>query len=171
MSNQINAIQLAIKFSETSDLPLRFKEKKVEEDNSKANSNTLIKKPFPDKVKVEASDLPLLFKEKKTVEEKAKPNFNTLIEKRFQEKVKIWEKTITTMLKKHDNKKAWRYLNLKPLSQTNIKSAAYHSDFIEFTDYLILRRDIENCDSDELGCLASLHTAFQREIEKTLTEK
>ena len=38
-------------------------------------------------------------------------------------------------------------------------------------DYLILRRDIDNCDAVELGCLASLHTEFQNQIEKTLDKK
>ena len=52
----------------------------------------------------------------------------------------------------------------------NTKSVVYNNDFIEFTDYFVLRRDIENCDDDELGCLAQLHAGFQKTIEKELNK-
>lgn len=143
MENQIavTSIKLAIQFSEASNIPIRFREKKVEEDKTK---------------------------EEKPKEEKSKINFNTLIEKRFQENVDAWKMTITHILKKVEPKQAWRFINLTPLEQPDIKSAAYHIDFIDFTDYFVLRRDKENCDHNETGCLAFLHTAFQKKIERTL---
>ena len=49
-----------------------------------------------------------------------------------------------------------------------ITKLTQNKDFSDFIDYFILRRDTERCDSDELGGLALLSVAFQREIEKRL---
>jgi hypothetical protein len=112
-------------------------------------------------------DIPIRFREKKSENEK-KINFNTQIERNFQEKVNDWEKTLTILLQNVETDLAWSFINNKPQKENNIKSAAYHSQFKIFTDYLILRRDKENCENGELSCLALLHTSFQKEIDDQL---
>ena len=71
------------------------------------------------------------------------------------------------MLSKIDNTIAWRFINLKPEINADVKSVFYCKDFCDINDYLVLRRDKENCDDAELGRLAMLSVAIQREIEKT----
>lgn len=88
------------------------------------------------------------------------------IEKRFKANVAAWRVLVGTMLAKLDNDLAWRFLNLNPKVAGNIKSVTDSADFCAFIDYLILRRDKENCDSNELGGLAQLSVAFQHEVEK-----
>lgn len=90
------------------------------------------------------------------------------VEKRFRASVQGWRTLIQTMFAKLDNDQAWRFINLCPQFDGPIKSVADNGDFCAFIDYLILRRDRENCDSDELGGLAQLSVAFQREVEKRI---
>jgi hypothetical protein len=90
------------------------------------------------------------------------------VEKRFRANVQAWRTLIDTMLAKWDNDQAWRFINLCPQFDGPIKSVADNADFCAFIDYLILRRDKEDCDSDELGGLAQLSVAFQREVEKRI---
>ena len=70
------------------------------------------------------------------------------------------------MLTKIDNVQAWRFINLSPEIGPTVRRVTDCRDFLDFTDYLILRRDKENCGADELGNLALLSVAFQREIER-----
>jgi hypothetical protein len=83
----------------------------------------------------------------------------------FIKKVLSWEETIKTLLSKWNIEQAWQFINLLPLMDTPIKSVAYHQGFLDFTDYFILRRDIENCPDGELCNLTMLHTEFQKQIE------
>ncbi len=78
------------------------------------------------------------------------------------------ETLINTMFEKLDKSLAWRFLNIAPLPDNESKSLAYNKDFCDFIDYLVLRRDKENCDADELGRLAMLFSSFQRVLEKQL---
>lgn len=119
----------------------------------------------------ESSDLPLRYRPTKIKGKIKKIKHDALIEMRFQIKVSAWEFTIKNILTKVEIRQAWRFINITPKKLPNIKSVVNHSDFVSFMDYLILRRDIDNCDADELGCLASLHTEFQNEIEKTLDKR
>lgn len=93
------------------------------------------------------------------------------IDKRFRANVQAWKVLIEVMLAKIDDEQAWRFINLSPKMDGTIRIVTENSDFVDFMDYLILRRDIEQCDADELGGLAQLSTAFQRQIEKTLEEE
>ena len=90
------------------------------------------------------------------------------VEKRFRANVQAWRTLIDTMLTKLDNDQAWRFINLCPQLDGPVKSVADNGDFCAFIDYLILRRDKENCSSDELGGLAQLSLALQREVEKRI---
>ncbi len=78
---------------------------------------------------------------------------------------------IETMLARVEYNKAWRFITSKPDVEDDIPSPAYSKDFIDFTDYSVLRRDKENCDYKELGYLAMLHNEFQREIDKQINER
>ena len=90
------------------------------------------------------------------------------VEKRFKGKVEAWRQLIETMLAKIDGNQAWRFINLCPQVDGPLRRVTENNDFCEFIDYLILRRDTEQCGSDELGGLALLSVAFQREIEKQI---
>ena len=90
------------------------------------------------------------------------------IEKRFRTNVGSWARLIETMISKIDQAQAWRFIHLLPQIDGANTKLTENRDFCDFIDYLILRRDTERCESDELGGLALLSVAFQREIEKRL---
>lgn len=64
-----------------------------------------------------------------------------------------------------------RFITIKPIIESGLQSAAYCQDFIDFTDYFVLRRDIEECSSLECGLLSTLHTEFYREIERKINRR
>lgn len=128
----ITAIQLALKFSDETDIPARLKKKRESQ------------------------------------EERTRSKQNSLVEQRFQDNVKAWNTVIEKILAKVETQQAWRFINLSPSIEPEIKGVIYCKDFIDFTDYFVLRRDIEKCDNEEVGLLAMLHTAFQREIERKI---
>jgi hypothetical protein len=96
---------------------------------------------------------------------------NSGVEQRFQDKIKSWEFSVKQMGFKLEEELLNRILYLNPKIEQNITNAAYCKDFQEFTAYFITRRDYENCDNEELGQLAQLHTAFQQEIDKIITSR
>jgi len=115
---------------------------------------------------LEDKDIPIQYKRRSKSSRKIKED--ALIQVRFKKHVDNWSKTVSNILKNVDNEQAWRFINLKPQVTDNIKSVSEHKDFVDFTDYIVLRRDVQFCDDSELGCLAMLHTSFQKEIEKVL---
>jgi hypothetical protein len=115
------------------------------------------------------TDIPARFRKERSKNVRNKKSSNdSLIENRFKMDVNHWKNLILTMLKKLDDDIAWRFVNISPNVETKVDSAAYNDDFCLFIDYLVLRRDKEKCDSEELGRLAMLSGAFQKEIEKQL---
>lgn len=92
------------------------------------------------------------------------------IDRLFKANVASWRSAINTMLGKLDHLQAWRFIDLVPDVEPGLSSLTDNKDFCAFVDYLVLRRDKEKCESDELGCLAALSVAFQREIEKKIPE-
>lgn len=92
------------------------------------------------------------------------------MEKRFKANVESWRKLIETMLTKVDESQAWRFINLRPRVADTTSTVTDNSDFCEFIDYMILRRDKELCGPDELGGLSFLSVALQREAEKRIPE-
>lgn len=109
-----------------------------------------------------------LKKKSESQEERTRSKQDSLVEKRFQDNVRAWNEVIEKILAKVDIQQAWRFINLSPNIEPEIKGVTYCKDFLDFTDYFVLRRDIEKCDQEEVGLLAILHSAFQREIEKNL---
>lgn len=114
-------------------------------------------------------DIPARYKSKSDKQKKF--NLDSSIEIRFRENVEHWKRLIDTMLSKIDRSLAWRFINSSPILDNISKSVAYHHDFIEFINYLVLRRDIDNCDSEELGRLVMLSGTFQKELEKMINSK
>lgn len=90
------------------------------------------------------------------------------IENRFKANVESWGRLIHTMLAKIDDSQAWRFINLSPQFEGTVNRVTENKDFCDFVDYLILRRDKEKCGPEELGGLALLSVAFQREVEKRI---
>ena len=99
---------------------------------------------------------------------KRQPKQDSEVEKRFRKNVQAWRTLIETMLGKLHAAQAWRFVNLAPQVDGDLAKVTDNADFCDFIDYLILRRDKENCDADELGGLTQLSTAFQQEVEKRL---
>jgi hypothetical protein len=117
------------------------------------------------------SDIPKRLKKDKS-QVSSKQNIDSLVEQRFKMHVKAWTETINSIFKYvNDNNQGWRFIRCNPeVIDTSIKSVTLCKDFLDFTDLLALRRDIDMCDADELGKLCMLHTAFQREIEKRINQ-
>jgi len=93
---------------------------------------------------------------------------DSAVEKRFRANVDSWRRLIEKMLAKLDETQAWRFIDLRPQMEGTINKLTENKDFCDFLDYLILRRDKEQCGPDELGGLALLSVAFQREVEKRI---
>jgi hypothetical protein len=127
---------------------------------------------FAQKLALEFSDdtdIPGRFKDK--YKKKGKNiKQDSCLEQRFQKNVNIWKAVIETMLLRVNNEKAWRFILLSPQVEPQLKSVVYSQDFMDFTDYFILRRDIDQCDCNELGFLSMLYTEFQRKIEGKIQE-
>ena len=116
------------------------------------------------------SDIPQRFK-KKISGKSAKEKSDSLIEQRFQQHIKAWTETIHSILRNVlDKNQAWRFIRINPEVDPFINSVTHCKDFLDFTDLLIQRRDIDMCGADELGTLCMLHTAFQREIERIINQ-
>jgi hypothetical protein len=112
-------------------------------------------------------DLPTRFRRQKNATGKQrKINEESDIEKCFRNKVDSWANLIETMLSKIDQSQAWRFLHLSPQIDGKITKLTQNKDFCDLINYLILRRDTDKCESEELGGLALLSVAFQKEIER-----
>jgi hypothetical protein len=111
----------------------------------------------------EESDIPKQYR--KGLEKPAKSGEETILMKKFKSNVARWRDLIKTMLDRIDPEIAWRFINLTPKIVDSETNAAYNEDFLAFTDYFVIRRDKENCNPEELGRLAQLHTAFQKTLE------
>lgn len=114
----------------------------------------------------EDSQLPTRYRKRANPAQKTLKTKNSEVEKRFKEKVESWKRIIETMLATVEAEQAWRFINLAPTVDDNIAQVTDNTDFCDFIDYLILRRDEVNCDADELGGLAQLSVAFQLQVEK-----
>lgn len=90
---------------------------------------------------------------------------------KFIEHLNGWQITIDAMFERLPLFKAFRFIRLDPEVGKEIIGITECADFIDFTDYLILRRDIQNCSDDELGRLCMLSAAFQNVIENVINPK
>lgn len=128
-----------------------------------------------------AQELTILFKDETDIPDRFKKNSvnktnkykkDSLIENTFKEHVAIWLTTIDIIFENlEDENLAWRFIKLMPKIDKKENSVTNNEDFIKLTEYLIIRRDIKKCDSNELGNLCALHTAFQQTIENKLNNE
>lgn len=116
------------------------------------------------------ADLPARFRRQTNASAKPREvKRDSDLEKRFRNTVESWARLIETMIAKLDHAQAWRFVHLLPQTDVPITKIMQNNDFSAFIDYLTLRRDEENCDADELGGLALLSVALQKEVERHIT--
>jgi hypothetical protein len=117
------------------------------------------------------SDIPLKFKNGKS-KKSFEPKLESNVEKRFNLHVQGWINTIQSILNNvSDQNQAWRFILTNPkIIESPLESVTKCKDFLEFTDLVIKRRDVDQCSDIELGSLCFLHTAFQKKIEKLINK-
>ncbi len=118
---------------------------------------------------MEDADLPVRYRKASSLSGPKKFKEDSDVELRFKDNVRKWRELIETMLDKIDKPRAWRFVDLSPEVGPTVRKLTESEDFCAFTDYLIRRRDKERCGADELGGLAALSVAFQREIERRIS--
>ncbi|NLE39329.1 MAG: hypothetical protein GX621_15015 [Pirellulaceae bacterium] len=118
----------------------------------------------------EEADLPTRYKKLKSLKHTRvrKVKEDAVLEKRFRTNVQSWTRLIETMLSKIDHEQAWRFLDVSPDVSPTTQTLTDCKDFCDFVDYLALRRDREQCCSDELGGLTWLLMPLQRRIEEQI---
>ena len=114
------------------------------------------------------ADLPPRFRKLSSSVKPRKTKEDTEMEKRFRANVNSWRQLIETMCAKIGIRQAWQFIDISPEIGPTVRKVTDCKDFCNFIDYLILRRDKEQCGADELGSLAQLSTAFQLAIEKRI---
>jgi hypothetical protein len=119
----------------------------------------------------EDTDLPVRYRKASSSAGSRKFKADSDLEQRFKVNVRNWTQLIKTMLAKINKLQAWRFIDISPEVGPTVRRLTDSEDFSVFTDYLILRRDKEKCSADELGGLALLSVAFQREIERRMERK
>lgn len=134
----------------------------INEPNSKANRIAIAASRLAIHFTEEA-DLPARFR-KNSSSKSRKSKDDTEAEKRYKENVETWRHLIETMLGKISHEKAWRYITLSPKANDAEQTLTDNKDFCDFLDYMINRRDKEQCGPDELGYLSMLLSAFQQEV-------
>jgi hypothetical protein len=117
------------------------------------------------------SDIPPRFKKGQS-KKSSEPKLESNVEKRFNLHVQGWIDTIQSILNNvSDQDQAWRFiLNNPKIIESPLESVTKCKDFLDFTDLLTKRRDVDQCSDIELGSLCFLHTAFQKKIEKLINE-
>jgi len=128
-----------------------------------------------------AQELCILFQDEIDIPERFKKNGNnktnkfkkdSLIENRFKEYLSSWLDTINIIFENvKDEQQAWRFIKINPKINKSDSSVTLNRDFLEFTDLLIFLRDTIKSESNEIGNLCALHTAFQKKIEKSLNNE
>jgi hypothetical protein len=112
-------------------------------------------------------DIPNRFK-RRTIKP-TKINADSLVEIRFKRHVDAWTALINSIIKgTKDKEQAWRFIRVQPQVNEQTSRLIDCKDFMDFLDYLIKRRSVDNCDDEELGKLSMLQTAFQRQVEKRI---
>lgn len=118
----------------------------------------------------EQANLPARFR-KSLKGDLRKSKEDSKLEKRFKANVDSWRKLIDTMLVNLNHEQAWRFINHSPKVAPALSKLTDCQDFCKLMDYMILRRDQEQCGSDEVGGLALLSAALQREVEIVIQQR
>ena len=118
-----------------------------------------------------ATDLPPRLTKVLRTAQTREPTSDSEAERRLVANAQAWEVVIRTMVNKIADPTVWRLVTLMPEVGRDVHSVSECQDFTDLVDYLVLRRDKEACDDDELGLLATLLTALQRETEAGLASR
>lgn len=114
------------------------------------------------------SEIPVRYKKKS----KKKIDRDSKIEINFQEQIHRWQEVIQSILTHiNDPDQALRFIDSKPIIEDNLTTVTKNQDFLDFLDFLIKRRDVDNCGSSELGSLCMLHGVMQKRIENKLSHE
>lgn len=90
------------------------------------------------------------------------------IEIDFEKFISSWLITVESLFENLDIETAFRFISVTPTITGDETKFTECEEFIFFFDYLVKRRDIDNCTDDELGCLSMLLSALQQEIEEQI---
>jgi hypothetical protein len=60
---------------------------------------------------------------------------------------------------------------INPNIEDNLETVTKSKDFSDFLDYLVLRRDLENCDSDELEICVCYILSFKEKLNEKSKRK
>jgi hypothetical protein len=93
---------------------------------------------------------------------------DSMVERRFRARIQGWGRTLENLLNALGEERGWRLIRLAPVIEREATRLVDCQDFIALHDFLVHRRDVCDCDPDELGTLATLLTAVQGEIERAL---
>ncbi len=93
---------------------------------------------------------------------------NSQIENTFQEGVKSWTATINLLISRLGPELAWRIVSLNSSIEERTETATQSQDFLALIAFMALRRDVEHCSPEELGCLTGFSCGLQWHIEKTI---
>ncbi len=115
----------------------------------------------------ELADLPARFRQPAN-EKLSRISRRSKIEQRFQEGVRNWVSTINLMIDRLGSGLAWRIVSLRPLVEPRTTQVTQSQDFLDMLAFMALRRDVENCGPEELGCLSGFLHGLQLEIEKQI---
>ena len=115
------------------------------------------------------AELPARFRKSPQPGTAQRINEDSEVERRFRATVKSWTQLIETLLARVEAGQAWRFIQISPDLPDVCPRLSACPDYCDLSDYVARRRDRERCDTDELGNLASLLTAFQREVEKRIS--
>lgn len=112
------------------------------------------------------SEIPAKFKNSTTRKEK-----DSKVLLKFQEDIYFWDHLIERMFLSLKDDQVFRFIDIAPLVDKSAKHPFDCPDFIDFHEYFRIRRDVDNCDDQELGRLSMLLYAFQEKIERIITPK
>lgn len=100
---------------------------------------------------------------------KSKVNQNSAAEILFRQKVDLWKSIINNMRDRIPRELIIKIVSLNPNVEENVTQVTQVKDYLDFTNYFILKRDVEKCGDEEVGLLSFLHTQFQKVIENRIS--
>lgn len=114
------------------------------------------------------TDIPAKYKPDK---KRKKFNDDTKVQKLFDANLLGWKGVVEVVQNSFEKEQAKRFLISDPQIEGWETTCVDCQDFLNFYDFFMQRRDVDNCCDDELGKLSALLNEFQKVIEKQLGSK